>query len=143
MKKLIIFILLLVAGVSQAQQPKMGEWLDSLTSSRTAFKVDIAGSQIVTVDFRALTTADTVRVYNFLDSASGYNATKFTRDTIPVSMKNLGTNADLADPETMIRNIASPLEVEVQQRNVNKLFFKSGDTALDHTIYIRIRYIYY
>jgi len=141
--KTIIVILLLIAGTQlQAQQSRQFEWLDSLTASRPIISVDARGWKDVTVYFKGLTTADSVRVYNQLDSATGYNATKFGMDTIACAMRDLTTNTDVV-AKGLIKALASPLDMWVLNPLLNKLFFKNTDTALDHTIYVRIRGIIY
>lgn len=145
MKKLIIFILLLVAGVSQGQDQKRFEYLDSLNSTRTKFTIDVKGYSEILVDFRGLTTADSIRLYNLLDSASGLTATKFTRDTIPVKFTNTSAQADSINGmfiRNYVKYVASPYDIQLINPGINKLFIKSLDSGagvLDHTIYIRVR----
>lgn len=138
MKKIIILLLLLIASISYAQPKKSFELYDSLNTSRRAITADLNGFLYVDVVFRGLTTNDTIRIYNLLDSVRESEYTKFTRDTIPCYLRdlNLYTEADSG----FIRATASPFNVSVLNPNINKLLIRWTDSNFDsHTIYLRIR----
>lgn len=138
MKKIIILLLLLITSISQAQPKKSFELYDSLNTSRRAITADLNGFLYVDVIFRGLTTNDTIRIYNLLDSVEGSGYSKFTRDTIPSYLRdlNLYTESDSG----FIRATASPFNVAVLNPNINKLLIRWIDSNFDsHTVYLRIR----
>ena len=136
--KTIIAILLMVAGVAQAQR---SEYLDSLTSARTSVSINVSGYEYVSVYFRGLATADTLTVYNQLDSAMNdrrQGILKYPTDSMSVALKNIKTT--LTDTTGTIIGKASPIEFLVLNSNLDKLKIAWRDVTLGHVIYMRIRY---